>query len=272
MVYCSKCGANLDENVNFCTNCGTTIGSIGARSVRRIQKEPRKQMSTFVIVTIILIVAISIPAVLYMSGYLYTLFPLEGSGNLITQEMNFDDFSIIEVGSGFEVEIYRSTIYNITITADDNLFDYIQVSKTNDKLIIDMLPGRVVKSGILRVNITLPDLYEVQLSGGSVGTGGGFDSSHDFVLHLSGGSVFSLEGSANDLTISASGGSVFNLSDFKVHNANVNLNGGSVATVNLDGRLDANLSGGSRLYYLGNPTLGDIVTSGGSTVSKKLSI
>ncbi len=136
----------------------------------------------------------------------------------------------------------------------------------------------------------MPELYELELSGGTHGTIEGFSSSHEFVAELSGGSSLSgdfttsgdaqftlsggshlirLDGAANDLRISASSGSSLGLSDFYVHDASVNLSGGSHATINLDGRLDADLSGGSHLLYIGDPTMGDIDTSGGSTVSRK---
>ena len=59
------------------------------------------------------------------------------------------------------------------------------------------------------------------------------------------------------------------LSNFPANNANVNLSGASSATIKLDGRLDADISGASHLYYIGEPTMGNIVTSGGSTVSKQ---
>ena len=57
--------------------------------------------------------------------------------------------------------------------------------------------------------------------------------------------------------------------DFPVHDATINLSSGSGATVNLDGKLDSDLKGGSHLYYLGEPTLCEISETGGSTVSKK---
>jgi len=76
-------------------------------------------MGALVIVSIILIVAISIPAILYGSGYWHTIFPLIGSGNMRTQEMNYDAFTAVSVESGFMVEITQSTTYNVTITADD---------------------------------------------------------------------------------------------------------------------------------------------------------
>jgi len=86
---------------------------------------------------------------------------------------------------------------------------------------------------------------------------------------ISGASSVELDGSANDIAADVSGASSLKLDDFTVSNANVDLSGASSGTVNLDGRLDADLSGASRLWYIGEPTMGDIDTSGASSVSKK---
>ena len=51
--------------------------------------------------------------------------------------------------------------------------------------------------------------------------------------------------------------------------ANVQVNGGSSALVNVSGRLDANVTGGSSLEYSGQPTLGTVDSSGGSTITKQ---
>jgi hypothetical protein len=102
-----------------------------------------------------------------------------------------------------------------------------------------------------------------------MGTVVGFVLSHDFRVELSGGSSLGMHGTANDLVAISSGGSSLDLSDFAVNNTQIEFSGGSQGTINLSGRLDANLSGGSRLFYIGNPTLGDINTSGGSTISPR---
>ena len=78
-----------------------------------------------------------------------------------------------------------------------------------------------------------------------------------------------LEGSATGLTIAGSGASSLDLADFTVNTADVTLSGASEATVNVQERIDpVDVSGASRLRYLGDPALGDVSTSGGSSVDK----
>lgn len=152
---------------------------------------------------------------------------------------------------------------------DDNLVDHIQVTKIDTTLPIGLKPGFSFQSTSPKVEITVPDLSRLELSGGVKGTATGFISSHDFTIGASGGSMVEMGGDAPDLTIGASGGSQLDLSGFHVANAHVEMSGGSQATVNLDGRLDATLSEGCRLSFVGNPTMGDINTSRGSIIGRK---
>ena len=94
-------------------------------------------------------------------------------------------------------------------------------------------------------------------------------SAADVNIDLSGASSVQLEGSGDDAVIKASGASSAKLAGFEVNNVDVNLSGASSGTINMDGRLDADLSGASSLSYIGEPTMGNINTSGASTLSKK---
>jgi len=236
----------------------------------------QRQLSTHTralgVLTIILIsliaVAVVVAAALTLSR-LFSTYIIEGSGNVVTRTMDFSNFTAIDVGGGFKVEITQSDSYSVRVTADNNTFDYIDVYKTGDTLAIGLKSGYSFRSVTLKTQITMPNLYAVALSGGTQGTAKEFASTHEFNLVLSGGSSLELEGSGGNLNLVASGGSRSDLSDFPVHNATVLLSGGSQATINLDGTLDANLSGGSQLQYIGTPTMGDIYTSGGSAITKK---
>ena len=88
-------------------------------------------------------------------------------------------------------------------------------------------------------------------------------------LDISGASSIQLEGAASDIDIEASGASHLKLSGLTVNDANITLSGASDCTLNLNGRLDIELSGASELEYIGEPTLGEMDITGASTLKKK---
>ena len=233
---------------------------------------------------------------------------ITGSGNLETREFSNTDFTRLEIGYAFEAEIHQDDIFMVKITLDDNLYQYLNISQSGDTLKITMKPGYVFAKVTQRAVITLPALERLELSGASQADVSGFVSqdSLDFEIsgasqmevsdvsspdisiqlsgasqadgsltmtngdfELSGASTLSIEGSARDVSVDASGASRADLSDFPVTNARIDLSGASNSTVNASGELNADLSGASTLHYIGNPTLGDISTSGASTISRK---
>ena len=229
---------------------------------------------------------------------------ITGSKNLVTEEYDFSDFTRVEVVSAFQVEITQSTAYSVSITADDNLFDFVQVSKAGKTLKIRLKSGYNYQLVTTRAKITMPELDGFVLSGAARGSVVGFNVSGDFEISLSGASSLNMSdmsandikiglsgasrtsgdiitsgdaqfglsgasrleliGSANNVLIRASGASSLEMADFTIHDADVGLSGTSDATVNLDGVLDADLSGASNLRYIGEPTIGNLSISGGS--------
>jgi len=162
--------------------------------------------------------------------------------------------------------------------------------------------------GTFQAGITMPVLDSLELSGASKGTVSGFSSEGDFITNLkgasslaisnmsaggmkfklagaskltgqvkgadaefdlSGASRVELEGSANNMVIDAAGASHVDLAGFRICGAKIRLSGASHATLNIDGQLDANLSGASKLYWIGKPVMGDTKMAGASTISSK---
>ena len=231
-----------------------------------------------------------------------------GSGELETREYEYTEFTRIEIGYAFEAEISQDNSFTVKITLDDNIFEYLDISQSGETLIITMKPGNVFTNVTQRAVITLPDLERLELSGASQADVSGFSSSHDLDFtvsgaskinisditsadvtmeisgasradgkltmtngdfDISGASSISLEGSAQDIIVDASGASRVNLDDFEVVNIRIDLSGASSGTINASGLLSCDLSGASHLYYIGNPILDDINTSGASSISQK---
>jgi hypothetical protein len=213
---------------------------------------------------------------------------LIGSGNLETEEYAFANFTRVEVSSAFVFEIKKSSSYSINVTADDNVIDRVQISQDGQTLKIKVGGVPSFRRVTLKASVTMPQLGGLTVSGASRGTVANFNSTEavsivvsgasrvtgditagDIGFDVSGASTVQLEGSADDMTATVSGASRFSLGDFAVNNADVNISGASTGTINLDDRLDANVSGASTLLYIGDPVMGTINVSGASTLSKK---
>ncbi len=89
-------------------------------------------------------------------------------------------------------------------------------------------------------------------------------------VDLSGASDLELTGSGGDITMTESGSSGARLNGFSLRDADLRLSGASNADVEIDGRLDLTLSGGSNLKYGGNPTFGQrMEVTGGSRIEQR---
>jgi hypothetical protein len=208
-----------------------------------------------------------------------------GSGHLITQTYAYSNFNAIEAYQGFQVELKKSSTFNIEITVDDNLLEYLEVAKSGNTLRIGLQQNRLYPSATLSAKIAIPDISKISLSGGSRVDVTGFDLSHDLSielsdgsringdisatdvdLKLSGASHIELAGAVDNLVADGSGSSQLLLGGFLTKDASISLSDGGRATVNVSGTLNVSLSGGSHLAYMGEPKLGDIDVSGGSSI------
>ena len=211
---------------------------------------------------------------------------LTGSGDLVTREESVSNFSRVQAGHSFQIEIARSAAYSVVVTADNNIIDRVEVSKNGDRLVLDLEGGLNVRNATLRATITMPQLTGLDISGASRVEVTDFRSSDDLVVALSGvsrldgdigagdvsftlsgASRLELEGSAKDIRLDVGGASNVDLKDFPVDDARVKLSGASHATLDVRKTLGpADLSGASSLVYHGDPSIKDLNASGGSTI------
>jgi len=226
------------------------------------------------------------------------------TGSVVTREMDFSDFANVEVDCAFRVEITHSDSYRVTVTANKKLFDHIDVTKSGNTLRVSLklFHLRFYMRPILEVRIAMPILNRLRLAGATRSMVRGFSSQEGLDLNLSGASRLDvdmeageakcevsgasrvsgsmkvgdaeftlsgasraeLSGSANNVILSAWGASKLDLADFTLNDASVHLKGASRAMINVNGKLDLDMSGASRLNYIGDPTLRDVSVSGAS--------
>ena len=232
-----------------------------------------------------------------------------GSGETQTIELNYANFSRLEITAGFNMEISYGDTFFASITIDKALYEYINIAQRGDILHIGLKPNYTytasARSGVIR----LPDIRKLELSGGSGARLTGFTLTHnlDIVLSgasrltldptqsgdtsfdlsgastaegtiemnngniaMSGASTLKLAGTVKNLKINASGASKIEVKDVPAVTASVVLSGASRADITVSDTLDVKLSGASALGYTGNPKIGRLDISGGSKFNQSV--
>ena len=228
-------------------------------------------------------------------------------GPTVTRTYVLTEFTRIEIGYAFKLEVIPADTYSVKIEANEGILDRIKVEQTGDKLEIGINNPFFHSYRSPRVTITMPELRGLYLSGASEGNVTGFSSSHNFELTLSGASELNMDmetgaficemsgasevsgylkatscdidlsgasgieltGSGGNIRLEASGASDMDLANFTVNDADIDFSGASDASMDINGRLDVELSGASTLEYSGNPILGELDLSGGSELGRR---
>lgn len=212
---------------------------------------------------------------------------LVGSRTLVTQEYDFNDFTTVQAGGAFTVNITQGDEYSVAVTTNENVVPYLRVERRGNTLSLGTDRLWNFSNVTFEAEITMPEVRGVTLSGASHGTITGFSSGDDFSAQISGASSLAgdvtsgdaemegsgaskieLSGAGGDLRLSLSGASNAELADFTVQDASIEVSGASNARVNVAGRLDAEASGASSVHYVGSPELGTIRESGASRVGQ----
>jgi hypothetical protein len=207
-----------------------------------------------------------------------------------TNGFDITEFNKIHISGIFDVEITQSDTYKVNVDANHKFFKNLDVSKEGDTLRVRHSRHIGWRAALVkpRVELTLPVLKELRLSGAAGVKISGFNSSESFKLDMSGASSLQgdisagnadfdisgasrirLNGSSRDTVIRASGANRIDLHDFTIENAAVKLSGASRLSANVSGRLDARLSGASYFGWRGEPVMGDIRTSGAARLNKE---
>jgi hypothetical protein len=176
---------------------------------------------------------------------------LSGTGKMATRDYAVEGFTGIDARNGFNVTVTGGDAFKVAVTTDDNVLDAISVKKAGDTLQLGVDPSKAQSVHTTRLDaaITLPELKAVSLDSGSR-------------LTVTGPAP---RGTALKLTQRA--GSHSNLSAMPVQTADVTLDAGSSADINVTGKLDYLLRAGSQLRYTGSPAIGSSQARDGSTAS-----
>lgn len=190
----------------------------------------------------------------------------KGSGNIITQNRDVRDFSSIEVGGVFQVEITAQKEFSVQIEGDDNLLPLVETTVENGRLEISTTK-RIKASKPIIVRISAPNIEELQASGASKVKIADLKNSA-LRVDMSGASKADLSGETSELTIDVSGASNVEAEGLNAVTASIEASGASKVAVAVSQDLKSEASGASKITYVGSPTVSKS-TSGASKIVQK---
>jgi hypothetical protein len=192
---------------------------------------------------------------------------IRGSGVAASEAREANDFTGVDVGGVFQVEITAGREFSVLVDADDNLLQYIKTEVNGDVLHIETTE-RINSTTPIRVRISAPDIESVGASGASKVTLNGVNNSN-LSVDTSGASKVKIEGETAEVKVEVSGASSVDAESLKAKTAEVDASGASSVNLFVTERVVADASGASRISYAGNPTNVEKKTSGASRVHQK---
>lgn len=192
---------------------------------------------------------------------------IHGSGVAARDVRRLRDFSGVEVGGVFEVEIVAGKDFEVIVEADDNLLEHVKTEVNGSTLQISS-SQRLKADGPLRIRVSAPDIDSVRTSGVANVSVLGIKNT-EMRVDTSGASKIKLDGKTASLSVEVSGASRVDAQTLEAGNAHVDASGASHADVFVTGKLVSSASGASKIGYTGNPITVEKNTSGASKVFKK---
>jgi hypothetical protein len=240
--------------------------------------------------------------------YSQSFVSVKGTGSSIDRKINVSDFKAIDVSSGFDVILVQGSSESLTLTAQENLFEYITAKVENGTLRIytrnNLRPTQPMKA-----RITYEEISNLKVSGGgdvhsetpvnvealdvNISGGGDFSSvinSEKLKCHVSGGGDTEIEGKTKEYYIDVSGGGdvksevnasniscriagggdLYLRSESKTSEADIDINGGGDMDMKINAeKLKCSVSGGGDALISGQASEFEISINGGGDVDAR---
>lgn len=234
-------------------------------------------------------------------GATLQLITAEGSGNVITREVQVEGFDKVRVQNQFKARITKGDEFRVTVHIDDNLVQDLDIRESGTRIVVGdrvvrnrtldirLQPDRsyTLRNVTLEVDIVTPDLTQVDASGAAEVKLIGFEDGEELTLtgsgasnisgavlvdrlsvDVSGASKVRLTGAADHISVRASGASTADLRGVPAVTADVDSSGASRLHVNITTSLDAVASGASHITYQGSGRLDYSDASGAAKISR----
>ena len=215
---------------------------------------------------------------------------ISGEGSIETRTINVASFSEVDLVEAGNVIISQGAVQKVVVTGHPNIIDRLKTNVDGNRWDIDLENG-CYKDYDLTVNITVPNIKNVALSGSGNITVNNFESQGNLAVSIPGSGdikLYEFNGTQNlDMKISGSGNITANnllpnlvntnivisgsgnINAFPIitKNSDVLISGSGNVEVGVSDLLDVVISGSGKIYYKGYPVIYSKITGSGNIVN-----
>ncbi len=212
----------------------------------------------------------------------------KADGRQSTQTREANNFNGIEVGQGIRTNVSIGDEERVEVVAPDDVIDLLTTEVSKGKLDIKWKKGSSIKSTRHAVvNVTAKSLNSIVAnSGASVDCADTIVSSSFYLSSTSGakvkvvvraenfdgkcssGAKIEVGGSAQNVGLNASSGARFEADSLVASNGEAHSSSGALVNINATNTLKAEASSGGRIRYIGSPSMSDVSSSSGGSISR----
>ena len=213
--------------------------------------------------TLLITLAVIIIIIFFIKNNL-TKNNIQGSGNIISESRELNNFTSIILLGSIDVNIKTSESNNCVVVADDNLIPYIKTEVVNNKLNISLNESYSSEEK-LAVNINTPNYDEVSLSGsGNINI---LDfKNNNLSLNISGSGNITGNGEVETLVVKINGSGNLMSKEIKSKSATITINGSGDGEVFASNSISAKINGSGNIKYFGNPENVDSIINGSGDI------
>ena len=176
----------------------------------------------------------------------------EGSGVAATQPREVAAFQSIDLAGSNNVVIRVGEKQSVVVKADDNLLDRVTTEVHSGTLVIANTPGSFTTKSPMRVEVDLPALDALTLSGSGNVVVTGVEAKR-LAVNLPGSGTLAGDGTATRLDVTVGGSGTVQLTRLVAADVRADVSGSGSIFVTATKRLDASVSGSGAILYAGSP-------------------
>jgi Putative auto-transporter adhesin, head GIN domain len=178
---------------------------------------------------------------------------VKGSGIAASETRKVAAFTSVELAGSNAVDISVDGTRSVVVHADDNLLSHVTTTVTGGRLVIGEIPGSFQTKAEMRVDIHVPTLDALTLTGSGVVSATGIEA-ESFTVKLDGSGVIHAAGTVQRLDVSLGGSGDAQLGELSARSVHAVVGGsGRIVTTATD-TLDAAVPGSGAVVYGGAPT------------------